>query len=83
MTSATKPSITVFCVPHCGHARAVRELLRRRNLNFTERVLSPDAAAEIINAYQLYGSPVLVINGEVITGTEPIMARIEVLAAGR
>lgn len=83
MTTSTKPSITVFCVPHCGHARAVRELLRRRHFDFTERVLTPDAAAEIINAYELYGSPVLVINGEVITGPERVMARIETLAAAR
>ena len=83
MTTSTKPSITIFCVPHCGHSRAVRELLRRRQLDFAERVLTPDAAAEIINAYELYGSPVLVINGEVITGQERIMARIEALAAAR
>ena len=81
MITSTRLSITVFCVPHCGHARAVLELLRRRNLAFTERVLTPDAAAEVIGAYHLYGSPVLVVDGEVVTGHERIMSRIEALAA--
>ncbi len=78
-----RPAITVFCVPYCGHARAVLELLRRRRVPFTERVLTVDAADEIIHAYHLYGSPVLVINGEVITGQRQIMGRIEALAAAK
>lgn len=73
------PSLTVYCVPHCGHARAVLELLRRRGLPFTQRILTPDAAQDIISAYHLYGSPVLVVNGDVITGYEQIMTRIESL----
>lgn len=78
---AVKPSITVYCVPHCGHARAVLELLRRRGLPFTKHVLTPVVASEVIEAYHLYGSPVLVIDGEVTTGYARIMARIETLAA--
>lgn len=78
---ARKPEITVFCVPHCGHARAVLESLRRRGLSFTQQTLTLASAAEVIVAYHLYGSPILVINGEVITGTESILARIETLAA--
>lgn len=80
---AAPSKITVYCVPHCGHARAVLDLLRRRGLRFEQRALTPDAAAEVINAYHLYGSPILVINGEVVTGTEPALARIEILAAAR
>lgn len=76
----TTPAITVYCVPHCGHARAVLDLLRRRGLRFEQRALTPDAAAEVINAYHLYGSPLLVINGEVVNGTTAVLARIEALA---
>lgn len=73
------PEITVYCVSHCGHARAVLELLRRRGLPFTQRILTPEAAQGVISAYHLYGSPVLVVNGDVITGYEQIMTRIESL----
>lgn len=73
----------MYCVPLCGHARAVLDLLRRRGMRFEQRTLTPDAAAQVISAYHLYGSPILVINGEVVTGTEPILARVEMLAAGR
>jgi len=78
-----QPSITVYCVPHCGHARAVLSLLRRRGLRFEQRVLTADAAAEIIRAYHLYGSPVLVIDGEVTNGADAVLARVEALAAAR
>lgn len=77
----TQPSIIVYCVPQCGHARAVIELLRRRHLPFMQRIITSDAAAEITGTYQLYGSPILVIEGEVLTGTDAILARIEGLAA--
>ena len=79
----TQALITVYCVPHCGHARAVLDLLQRRGLRYEQRTLTPDAAAEVISMYHLYGSPILVINGEVVTGTEPILARVEMLVAGR
>ncbi len=78
-----RPSITIICVPDCGHARAVRELLRRRKLRFTERRLTAEDANQIIASYHRYGSPLLLINGEVINGQEPIMRRIESLAAGK
>ncbi len=76
----TEPAITLYCVPHCGHARAVLDLLRRRGLRFEQRALTPDAAAEVISAYHLYGSPILVINGEVVNGTGAILARLEAMA---
>ncbi len=78
---AGRPAITVICVPHCGHARAIRELLRRRQLPFNERLLTVEDADEVIVAYHLYGSPVLLVNGEVINGQHQIMSRIESLAA--
>lgn len=80
---AFKPSITLYCVPHCGHARAVIELLRRRHLPFTQRIITSDAAAEITGTYQLYGSPILLLDREVLTGTEAILARLEALAAAQ
>lgn len=83
MTAATKPSITVYCVPLCGHARAILDLMRRRGLSYHTRTLTPDAAGEVISAYHLYGSPVLVINGDVLMGQAAMMARIEDLAAAR
>ncbi len=76
-------TITVICVPQCGHARAVRELLRRRQLPFVEQALTADDADTVIATYHLYCSPVLLINGEVISGVPEIMGRIESLAAGR
>ncbi len=82
MTPRRAPGITVYCVPRCGHARAVLDLLRRRGLAFEERDLTPEAAAGVIDAYHLYGSPVLVLAGEVLAGPAAIMARIERLAAG-
>lgn len=74
-------TITVICVPQCGHARAVRELLRRRQLPFVEQALTADDADTVIATYHLYSSPVLLINGEVISGVPEIMGRIESLAA--
>jgi hypothetical protein len=61
----------------------VLALLRRRSVAFVQRTLTPDAAAEVISAYQLYTSPILVINGEVVSGTASILARVETLDAAR
>lgn len=74
-------SIVVYCVPQCGHARAVLALLRRRHVPFVQRSMTPEAADEVISAYHLYTSPVMVINGEIVSGTARILARVETLAA--
>lgn len=81
MTRAS--AVTLYCVPHCGHARSVLDLLRRRGLPFHQRTLTADAADEVMTAYHLYGSPVLVINGDVVTGPDAVRARIEQLASTR
>ncbi len=57
------------------------ELVRRRGLTFERRTLTPEAADEVIDAFHLYGSPILCLDGEVVCGTEPILARIHTLVA--
>lgn len=76
------PTVIVYCVPHCGHARTVLGELRRCGIPFEQRSLSPEAAEEIVAAYHLYGSPILVVDGEVVCGLDRIRARVRELAAG-
>ncbi len=78
-----RDAITVICVPHCGHASTVRNLLRRRRLPFVEHALTLDGASEVSATYHVYGSPVLVLNGEAIVGMPAIMNRIQSLVAAR
>jgi arsenate reductase-like glutaredoxin family protein len=73
-------TVIVYCVPHCGHARAVLAQLRRLKIPFEQRVLTPEAADAVVAAYHLYGSPILVVDGEVVCGADPIRARLEQLA---
>ncbi len=75
------PTVIVYCVPHCGHARAVLAQLRRLGIPFEQRVLTPEAADVVVAAYHLYGSPILVVDGEVVCGADRIRARVRELAA--
>jgi glutaredoxin len=76
----TVPTVIVYCVPHCGHARAVLADLRRRGIPFEQRTLTAESADAVIAAYHLYGSPILLIDGEVVCGADRIRARVRELA---
>ena len=66
------PRIVIYTVSWCPHCRELKEYLTSRNIPFINRdvELEPAAMEELVQKYQTYGVPVVIIGNdqEVIKG---------------
>ena len=62
--------ITVYTLPHCGHCKALKAFLSRKNIEFNDINVDEnnEAAEEIIGKTGQSGFPVIDIGGELIIG---------------
>lgn len=62
--------IIVYTLPYCGHCKALKAFLNRKNVEFDDINVEEDnkAAEEIIGRTKQSGFPVIDIGGELIIG---------------
>jgi glutaredoxin-like YruB-family protein len=62
--------VTVYTQPDCPPCKIVKEFLRHHQIEFTEFDVSKDKAARnrLINDYQSYSTPTVVVDDQVISG---------------
>ncbi|MGN1401887.1 MAG: glutaredoxin family protein [Bacillus sp. (in: firmicutes)] len=64
--------ITLFTQPSCPPCEFTKQFLKSHNITFTEKNIARDSSArkELMNRYNAFSTPVLVIDEEVIIGFE-------------
>jgi glutaredoxin len=84
------PEITVYTVPNCADCAAVKALLQRHHVAFTERNIrnDPEALAELLQRANVRIAPVTLIGEQVFYGpfdeVRPrLMGALVVLSEGR
>jgi glutaredoxin 3 len=66
----SKRKVAVYTQPDCPPCKVVKEFLRHHQIEFEEFDVSKDKAARnrLINVYQSYSTPTVVVNDEVVAG---------------
>ena len=80
--SDNAPDVIVYTTPFCAPCEGLKRYLSGRGIRFRQRdLLMDEDAAEHLEAHNIYSSPALEVNGEILAGDALSPERLDALFA--